>query len=159
MEYSNLPGQTFYRKTLKYAQRLCTRIGADKSSTLKIQLHTMILDTSFNSIKTVLSNLYQCFVESARKCYHYTKCLAKKKYSRVRLLISKSGTKSSRSSSRCLTVAYRDGGRSYRTGSQHDARQAKEDNIIAVSVCGDEGSSQVVSRVHVAHILGYLRLR
>lgn len=63
------------------------------SSSLKIQLHAMFIDTSFNNIKTVLSNLYQCFVESARKCYHYIKSLPKKKYPRVQLLISKLATR------------------------------------------------------------------
>lgn len=36
----------------------------------------MFLDTTFNSLNTVLSTIYQNFVESAMKYYRYAKCMA-----------------------------------------------------------------------------------
>ncbi|KAI9715739.1 MAG: hypothetical protein M1812_005737 [Candelaria pacifica] len=60
VEYSRLPGKTFHRKIL---------------NTLKIQSHAMFLDTSFNPLTTVLSNIHQIFIESAMKYYCYIKCL------------------------------------------------------------------------------------
>ncbi|KAI6887672.1 hypothetical protein KC360_g3080 [Hortaea werneckii] len=56
VEYSRLPGQTFYRKTL---------------NALKLQMHAMLLSTAYNSERTVLMNLYHSFVEVALKTYHY----------------------------------------------------------------------------------------
>ncbi|KAK3048525.1 Telomerase reverse transcriptase [Extremus antarcticus] len=56
VEYSKLPGQTFYRKTL---------------SALKLQMQPMLLSTSYNSLPTVLSNLRHSFIEVAQKSYHY----------------------------------------------------------------------------------------
>ncbi|KAB2578511.1 Telomerase reverse transcriptase [Lasiodiplodia theobromae] len=72
VEFSKLPGQTFHRKTL---------------NALKIQLHGMLLDTSFNQERTVLGNLYGCFAEAARKCFHYLQCLPARKHRSDRLLI------------------------------------------------------------------------
>ncbi|KXT00977.1 hypothetical protein AC578_8192 [Pseudocercospora eumusae] len=60
VEFSKLPGQTFYRKTL---------------NALKLQMHAMLLSTSYNRIDTVLSNLYHAFNDVAQKSYHYIKTL------------------------------------------------------------------------------------
>ncbi|KAF7196012.1 Telomerase reverse transcriptase [Pseudocercospora fuligena] len=60
VEFSKLPGQTFYRKTL---------------NALKLQMHAMLLSTSYNRIDTVLSNLYHAFNDVAQKSYHYIKAL------------------------------------------------------------------------------------
>lgn len=46
------------------------------NSAFKIQTHKMFLDTTFNSLNTVLSTIYQNFVESAMKYYRYAKCMA-----------------------------------------------------------------------------------
>ena len=35
----------------------------------------MFLDTSFNSLNTVLCNIYQNFLVTATRFYHYLKCL------------------------------------------------------------------------------------
>ncbi|KAL1635717.1 Telomerase reverse transcriptase [Diplodia intermedia] len=72
-EFSKLPGQTFHRKTL---------------NALKIQLHAMLLDTSFNLEYTVLGNLYRCFADAARKCFEYLKCLPAQKRNSDGLLIT-----------------------------------------------------------------------
>lgn len=45
------------------------------NSALKIQTHKMFLDTTFNSLSTVLSTIYQNFMESAMKYYRYAKCM------------------------------------------------------------------------------------
>lgn len=42
-------------------------------SALKIQLHGMFFDTTFNSLDTVLSNLYIAFKDAALRCYYYMK--------------------------------------------------------------------------------------
>ncbi|KAL8714973.1 MAG: hypothetical protein Q9225_006466 [Loekoesia sp. 1 TL-2023] len=42
---------------------------------IKIQTHKMFLDTNFNSIINVMSNIYQNFVEAAMKCYRYVKLM------------------------------------------------------------------------------------
>ncbi|CAK3842412.1 Telomerase reverse transcriptase [Lecanosticta acicola] len=60
VEYTKLPGQTLYRKTL---------------NALKLQMHAMHLSTAYNDVETVLSNVYHCFSELAQKCYHYVKSL------------------------------------------------------------------------------------
>ncbi|KJX95147.1 telomerase reverse transcriptase like protein [Zymoseptoria brevis] len=60
VEYSKLPGQTFYRKTL---------------NALKLQMHAMLLSTTYNTIPTVMSNLHHCFLEVAQKSYHYIRSL------------------------------------------------------------------------------------
>ncbi|TKA26334.1 hypothetical protein B0A50_05113 [Salinomyces thailandicus] len=60
VEYSKLPGQTFYRKTL---------------NGLKLQMHAMLLSTAYNHLHTVLGNLYHGFVEVAQKAYHYSRSL------------------------------------------------------------------------------------
>lgn len=58
-------------------------------SAFKIQLHAMFLDTSFNSVPTVLANLYQSFLESAVRCFEYVRHLSALKEPSSRLLISK----------------------------------------------------------------------
>jgi hypothetical protein len=39
----------------------------------------MFLDTSFNSLNTVLSNIYSAFLETALKTYTYARCLPSNK--------------------------------------------------------------------------------
>lgn len=73
VEYSKLPGQTFYRKTL---------------NALKLQMHAMLFSTSYNSLPTVLSNLHHCFSEVAQKCYHYIKSLPARQQPGSTLVIS-----------------------------------------------------------------------
>ncbi|KAI9759141.1 MAG: hypothetical protein M1835_000449, partial [Candelina submexicana] len=46
----------------------------------------MFLDTSFNSLTTVLSNVYQIFIESAMKYYGYVKSLPAPKKPKASLL-------------------------------------------------------------------------
>lgn len=60
VELSRVPGRTFHRKAL---------------NAFKIQTHVMFLDTTFNSQRTVLSTIYQNFMEAAMKFYRYAKCL------------------------------------------------------------------------------------
>ncbi|KAH9844449.1 Telomerase ribonucleoprotein complex - RNA binding domain [Teratosphaeria destructans] len=64
VEFSKIPGQSFYRKTLH---------------ALKLQMHAMLLSTAYNSLATVLSNLYHVFVEVALKAYHYIRSLPSRK--------------------------------------------------------------------------------
>ncbi|KAK5122386.1 hypothetical protein LTR85_003970 [Meristemomyces frigidus] len=73
VEYSNLPGQTFYRKTL---------------NALKLQMHAMLLSTNYNSLSTVLSNLYHSFSEVAQKTHHYIRSLPAEKQPGDKLVIS-----------------------------------------------------------------------
>ena len=56
-------------------------------SALKIQTHKMFLDTSFNSSSTVLSTVYQNFMEAAMKYYRYGKCMAGESHPQPDLLI------------------------------------------------------------------------
>ncbi|KAK6429339.1 Telomerase reverse transcriptase [Oleoguttula sp. CCFEE 5521] len=72
VEYSKIPGQAFYRKSL---------------STLKLQMRTMLLSTSYNSIDTVLVNLYHCFSEAAQKMLHYIRALPMVKQPPEKLVI------------------------------------------------------------------------
>ncbi|KAG0650734.1 Telomerase reverse transcriptase [Hyphodiscus hymeniophilus] len=60
VEFSRVPGKAFHRKIL---------------NTFKIQAHAMFLDTSHNSLHTVLSNIYSAFIETATKLYTYNRCL------------------------------------------------------------------------------------
>lgn len=78
VEYSNMPGQSFRRKMLRYvlgSSAFCRTDGV--CSGLKIQFHTMLLDTTYNRSPTVLSNVYKVFADVAQKCFEYTKCLNK----------------------------------------------------------------------------------
>jgi telomerase reverse transcriptase len=72
VEYTKVPGQTFYRKTL---------------NAVKLQLQAMLLSTSFNSVSTVLRNLFNAFVEVAQKAYHYEKSLPNAKQPHDKLFI------------------------------------------------------------------------
>ena len=74
VELSNVPGQTFYRKTL---------------NALKLQMHAMLLSTNYNSLQTVLGNIYHSFIEVAQKCSCYMRSLQGSKRPRCRLLISR----------------------------------------------------------------------
>lgn len=49
----------------------------------------MFFDTSHNSQKTMFSNLYNAFVETATKSWAYFRCLPKERRPSSRLIISK----------------------------------------------------------------------
>jgi hypothetical protein len=46
-----------------------------RTDTFKIQSHAMFLDTSHNSLTTVLTNIHSAFLETATKTYVYTRLL------------------------------------------------------------------------------------
>lgn len=71
VEFSKQPGRSFRRKAL---------------NALKLQMHSMFLDSSFNAITTVLSNLYHSYTETAQKCFAYIKGLPAQKRPSSRLL-------------------------------------------------------------------------
>jgi telomerase reverse transcriptase len=75
VEFSKLPGQTFYRKTL---------------NALKLHMRTMYLSTSYNSVATVITNLYCAFDEVANKSYSYIRSLPSSRQPASKLMISKS---------------------------------------------------------------------
>ena len=54
------PGRVFYRKAL---------------TSFKMQCHKMLVDTSYNSLMTVLCAIYQNFTATAMKIYRYSKCM------------------------------------------------------------------------------------
>ena len=64
-----------------------TALANGDRSALKIQTHKMFLDTSFNSPPTVLSTVYQNFVEAAMKYYRYAKCMVGRTHPHADLLI------------------------------------------------------------------------
>ncbi|WPH03795.1 Hypothetical protein R9X50_00667800 [Acrodontium crateriforme] len=72
VEFTRLPGQTFYRKTL---------------NALKIQMHGMLLSTKYNTPETVLGNLRHAFHEVATKTYFYIKSLDGRHGVGLRLII------------------------------------------------------------------------
>ncbi|KAK3677630.1 Telomerase reverse transcriptase [Recurvomyces mirabilis] len=72
VEYTNLPGQAFYRKIL---------------NALKLHMHAMLLSTKYNSLATVYGNIYHGFLEVAQKCYHYIRSLQTTKQPGEKLLI------------------------------------------------------------------------
>ncbi|KAF2794045.1 hypothetical protein K505DRAFT_361455 [Melanomma pulvis-pyrius CBS 109.77] len=72
IDLSKVPGQTFHRKAL---------------NGFKIQLQAMFIDTSFNTVPTVLANLYQSFREAAVRCFAYNRSLSKVRPTHSRLLI------------------------------------------------------------------------
>jgi telomerase reverse transcriptase len=74
VEYSKLPGQSFYRKTM---------------NALKMHMRAMHLSTNYNSIETVLTNLHHAFNEVAHKSYAYIKSLPNGKQPSSKLIISK----------------------------------------------------------------------
>ena len=61
------------------------------NSAFKILSHKMFFDTAFNSIDTVLSTIYQNFLEVAMKYYRYGKCMPKDGNPSAALLIRKYG--------------------------------------------------------------------
>jgi hypothetical protein len=52
----------------------------------KLQSHAMYLDTTYNSLPTVLTNIYTSFLETATKTYAYARCLPSSKQPTVALL-------------------------------------------------------------------------
>lgn len=63
--------------------------GLFLSSGFKLQLQTMFIDTSLNSVPTVLANLHQAFSNSALRCYEYVRVLSRSRPTHPQLLISK----------------------------------------------------------------------
>ncbi|KAH7131937.1 hypothetical protein B0J11DRAFT_520386 [Dendryphion nanum] len=57
------------------------------NSGFKIQLKAMFIDTSYNTVQTVLANLYQSFHEAAVRCFEYNRNLSKVRPTHTRLLI------------------------------------------------------------------------
>ena len=62
----------------------------NKTDALKIQSHALYLDTSLSSHRTVLSNIYSAFLETATKMFTYIKLLPKGKKPSFSLLKSTS---------------------------------------------------------------------
>lgn len=50
----------------------------------------MFFDTSHNSPKTMFSNIYNAFIETATKSWAYVRCLPKDKRPSAQLVISQS---------------------------------------------------------------------
>jgi telomerase reverse transcriptase len=73
VEYGRFPGQNFARKVV---------------NAFKIQSHLMFFDTSHNSLRTVLGNIYSAFVETANKTWAYARCLSKDKRPAPKLVVS-----------------------------------------------------------------------
>lgn len=73
VEHNNAPGHSLTRKML---------------SALKIQMHAMLLDTSFNDWRVVMLTLYQNFLEVGMKLHRYIKCLPKSKKPRNGMIIA-----------------------------------------------------------------------
>lgn len=75
-------------------QSACKRAAWERTLTrtsgFKIQLKTMFIDTSLNSVATVFANLYQSFYESAVRCLEYARVLTQVRTTCSSLLISKS---------------------------------------------------------------------
>lgn len=92
VERSKVPGKAFYRKALKYVlSDWQTALADNDCSAFKIQIHKMFLDTSFNSTVTVLSTIYQNFMEAAMKYYRYAKCMGGRKHPHLDLLTGECG--------------------------------------------------------------------
>ena len=51
-------------------------------------MHAMLMDTSHNSTTTVMSNLYTCFLETAKKLFYYAKSLPVKRRPNTNLMLS-----------------------------------------------------------------------
>jgi hypothetical protein len=47
------------------------------NSAFRVQMLRMFLDTTFNSVSTVLSNLFEAFFGAATRCFYYHKILPK----------------------------------------------------------------------------------
>lgn len=72
VEFSKIPGKAFHRKVL---------------NTFKIQAHPMHLDTTHNSLPTVIGNISSAFHESALKAHAYIRLLPTNKRPRASLII------------------------------------------------------------------------
>lgn len=48
------------------------------NSALKIQMHSMYFDTSFNTLGTALANLYRLFHDAAQRAEHYIRSMPKR---------------------------------------------------------------------------------
>jgi hypothetical protein len=59
-------------------------------SAFKIQLKAMLIDSSLNSVVTVLANLHQSFLEAAVRCLEYARVLSRVRTTCSSLLISTS---------------------------------------------------------------------
>jgi hypothetical protein len=57
-------------------------------SALQIQLPAMLFDMDFNSLSTVLKNVYQSFRHAALRMYHYSRRLRMGAKSNEELIIS-----------------------------------------------------------------------
>ena len=77
VEEAKTPGRIFYRKAL---------------NAFKIQCHSMLLDTNFNSANTVLSTVYQNLLEVAMKYFRYCKSMAASARPHLDLLTGKNAT-------------------------------------------------------------------
>lgn len=62
MEYSRFPGQNLRRKML---------------TALKLQMHTMLISTAYNSQHIVVLNLHKCMTETAKKMLAYVQNVTK----------------------------------------------------------------------------------
>lgn len=72
VEFTRHPGQNFGRKLI---------------NSFKIQSNMMFYDTRYNTLSTVLRNLYEAFTESATKAWAYLRCLSREKQPGPRLVI------------------------------------------------------------------------
>ncbi|KAL2290998.1 hypothetical protein FJTKL_14896 [Diaporthe vaccinii] len=72
IEFSRHPGQNFERKLI---------------NSFKIQSKVMFYDTRYNTLSTVLRNLYEAFTESATKAWAYLRCLPSNKQPGSQLII------------------------------------------------------------------------
>ena len=66
----------------------------------------MFLDTNFNSPNTVLSTIYQNFVEASMKYYRYAKCMTKSFQPDAKLLIGRSCRKATNAANLYQASAY-----------------------------------------------------
>ena len=79
--------QTDRQTPLAKAKAKAKRNANQMADTFKIQAHAMFLDTSHNSLGTVLSNIHSAFYESASKMWTYARCMPAGKQPGTRLLI------------------------------------------------------------------------
>ncbi|KAL8717849.1 MAG: hypothetical protein Q9181_008274 [Wetmoreana brouardii] len=76
------PAKSLVNFRLKINGSMLKRVSA-----FKIQTNKMFLDTNFNSVSNVISNVYQNFLEAAMKYYRYVKSLPRDKQPHAALLI------------------------------------------------------------------------
>jgi hypothetical protein len=72
---------------VELARRDCRK--TNRNSAFKIQLQAMFIDTSLNTVPTVLANLHQSFHEAAVRCFEYVRGLSRIRPTHSHLLISK----------------------------------------------------------------------